>query len=234
MTTPYYSDEFVTLYLGDCLEVTEWLAAAVLVTDPPYGIRWSRGANSAAMGTKPRGRASHAHDGIAGDQSTEVRDGALAAWGDLPGVVFGSLYAAFPEEYVHVGIYEKPPDSGVVGSTLGLRRDIECLFFVGRWPRLPPLRGSVFRSRIASSGNPYSPAGRYGHPHAKPGDLMAELIDLSPPGVIADPFAGSGSTLVAAKALGRKAIGVELEERYCETSARRLSQGVLDLTGEAS
>jgi hypothetical protein len=74
------------------------------------------------------------------------------------------------------------------------------------------------------------------HPCPKPESLMRELVALfSDDGeTILDPFMGSGTTLVAAKRLGRKGIGIELEEKYCEIAARRLAQGALDLFGEAS
>lgn len=222
---PYYADDAVTLFLGDCREVTAWLEADVLVTDPPYGIGWKRGVNEA--------RGSKRHDGIANDSDTSARDEVLAMWGERPGVAFGSIAAPFPPGLRQVLIWHKPPDSGVVGSTTGYRRDIEAIFLTGEWPVVKVRHSAVLRSRQQNSGNPYSAAGRTGHPHAKPLDLMEQVIAAAPHGTIADPFAGSGSTLVAAKQLGRKAIGVELEERYCEITAKRLAQGVLDF-GEAS
>lgn len=217
VSTPYYSDSLVTLYHGTAEEVSEWLAADVLVTDPPYGIGWRKNENRKAK--------SRRHDGIANDTDTSVRDDALVAWGNKPGMVFGSLYAPFPADLKHICIYRKPPDAGVVGSTTGYRRDIEAIFLTGMWPHRDCLWSSVLTTRTASVGNPYAPAARYKHPHAKPLDVMETLVTACPPGVIADPFAGSGSTLVAARNLGRRAIGAELEERHCETIARRLDQG---------
>ena len=214
----YYSDESVTLYHGDCLTVTEWLTADVLVTDPPYGRNWRQGDLKG-----------YSHAGIANDHSTEVRDAALTLWGGVrPMVVFGDLMLAPPAGTKLVCIYAKPVNAGIRGAIGGIRRDAEAIYLGGRWSSGIGGRSSIFatrRTHVSQGG---------GHPHAKALDVLEDLITLAPAGVIADPFAGSGSTLVAAKQLGRHAIGVELEERYCEVAARRLSQGVLDFGGEAS
>lgn len=219
VSTPYYSEAHVTLYHGDCRDITEWHAADMLVTDPPYGIAWRRGEN--------KRRSSRSHDGIVGDGDTTARDAALAAMTGKPAVVFGSLYAPFPANLRQVLIYRKPPDVGVVGSITGFRRDIEAIFLVGPWPRCNAQWSSVLTSRAANIGGTSSPAGRTGHPHTKPLDIMETLIDVCPSGTICDPFSGSGATLIAARNLGRHAIGVEIEERYCEIIARRLDQRAL-------
>lgn len=211
--TLYYEDESVTLYLGDCLtEHREWLDADVLVTDPPYGIGWK-------IGNHPK-RGSVAHVGIQNDADTTVRDAALLAFGDKPGVIFGAWAQQVPDARQTL-VWRKPPDSGVIGSTTGYRRDVELIFLTGNHPKRSASRSSVFTTNTGM--------GSYlnGHPHAKPVALMESLIEWTE-GTIADPFAGSGSTLVAARNLGRKAIGVELEERYAEIIAKRLQQGAFD------
>jgi len=224
MNTPtiYYKDEHVELWHGDCRKTDAWLTADVLVTDPPYGRRWRQGRHWDANHTDDR------HVGISGDDDTGVRDAALALWGDRPAVAFGDLMLPPPAGTKLVGIYRKPPNAGTRGAIGGFRRDAEAIYLIGPWQSGLGGRSSVIATRARSQGNPSSPQGQYGHPHAKPLDVMSQLIEACPPGIVADPFAGSGSTLVAARNLGRRAIGVELEEPYCEVIAQRLSQGVLD------
>lgn len=128
-------------------------------------------------------------------------------------------------------VYDKGADAGFTGSVGGYRRNVEGIYLVGPgWGSGLGGRSAILRTGASAGGNL---ARKTGHPHTKPQDVMQTLIYHAPPGVIADPFAGSGSTLVAAKALGRKAIGVELDERYCEIAANRLRQDALDF-GEAS
>lgn len=213
----YYQDDHVTLLHGDCMEVTEWLAADVLVTDPPYGMAYDSG------WVKGRTRP------IANDATTVVRDSVLARWGaDRPWCMFGTWRHPEPDRTRQVLVWDKTdgvgPGMGDLNSAFGTSH--EEIYLGGPWRKRASRRGSVIRTSEAM-GNPSGLVARIGHPTPKPQALMEVLVSAST-GTVADPFAGSGSTLVAAKALGRRAIGVELEEKYCEIAAKRLSQGVLD------
>lgn len=220
----YYQDDYVTLYLGDCLERTAWLEADVLVTDPPYGIAWTprKGSYSAKSGNKYLVD----DDPIANDSSIEVRDKALALWGNKPAIVFGSWRADKPKSIENRLIWHK---AGMPPGPLNapFMSNDEEIYIIGKGfrPSAPPLR-----SVITTNEHRPTAVATTGHPTPKPIHLMELLIDRCPEGLLADPFAGSGATLVAAKNLGRKAIGVELEEKYCELIAKRLSQDTFDFS----
>ncbi|AXQ64126.1 DNA methylase [Mycobacterium phage KristaRAM] len=210
---PYYQDDQVTLYHGDCLEITEWLAADVLVTDPPYGMAF---VSSWTKQKRP----------VANDDNTIHRDNALEAWGEeKPAAVFGTWRVAKPPNVRQCLIWDKRgagPGMGDLTTAFGTSH--EEIYLIGHWVKRSTRRGSV----ITTESSPSDLTSRIGHPTPKPVGLMETIIAAAPEGVVADPFAGSGSTLVAARNLGRKAIGVELEERYCEIIARRLDQMCLD------
>lgn len=217
MSTPYYSDEFVTLYHGDSREITEWLDADVLVTDPPYGVAWMSGQTSRAADPVVKS--------IAGDETPAVRDSALAEWGDRPAVVFGSWRVPRPVGVKHLLIWHKATRKPGF-STAPWFPNHEDIYVIGSGFTGKPVASVITTTETRDGAN--GEVAKIGHPTPKPIRLMEQLIAKCPLGTVADPFAGSGSTLVAAKRLGRKAIGVELDESYCEIAAKRLSQGVLD------
>lgn len=218
---PYYEDDFVTLYHGDCLEQTQWLEADVLITDPPYGIEWKR---PAWWSGKPGGEV---HDGIKNDATTEVRDAVLEIWGNKAWVMFGSPLFP-PPKAKQCLVWHKPSNAGIFGTIAGYRRDWEPIYLGGDLGPSKAERSSILKTN-AESINAYL-NGR-GHPHSKPVDLIEQIIFNMPDGIIAEPFSGSGATLLAARNLGRKAIGVELEEKYCEIIATRLSQQAFNFEG---
>lgn len=210
--TPYYQDDSVTIYHGDYREVHAWLSADVLVTDPPYG-RAYQSNRSIYKGPSPA---------IAGDKGTAARDDALSSWLPRPALVFGSWQAPRPLNIRHLLVWDKGDCPGMGDLSLPFGNACEEVYVFGSgWTG--KRRSNVLRVQTLGAADSRRPD----HPTPKPIGLMELLIGYAPPGVIADPFMGSGSTLVAAKNLGRRAIGIEIEERYCEIAARRCAQDVL-------
>ena len=212
----------MTLYQGDGLIETAWHDADALVFDPPYGIDYNSGARREKLARS-----------IAGDKDTVVRDTAISDWRlrrgeDAPALVFGTWRIPRPDSTRALLVWDTKGANGMGDLSLPWKPSHQEIYVLGKG-----FKGR--RGTDVLSVAPVQSTARNGrlHPHQKPIPLMCELIDKCPPGVIADPTAGVGSTLVAAKKLGRRAIGVEIDEAYCETIANRLSQGVLDF-GDAA
>ena len=211
---PYYQDDFVTIYHGDCRELIKNFSSDLcIVTDPPYGISYSPNQNSSkAWGNKTFvGSVVVAGDGEPFSPEPFLRFDNVA--------LFGANHFAdrLPASSSWL-VWDKRD-----GMTSNDFADCELV-----WTNLSsPARlirhqwnGAL---RASEKGVPRV------HPTQKPEAVMRWVIERFPSATVLDPFMGSGTTLRAAKDLGRKAIGIEIEERYCEIAAQRMGQEVLDL-----
>lgn len=214
--TPYYQDEHVTLYLGDCREVLPTLPDVdVLLTDPPYGINLDPDYTRRTFGGGTR--APSGFKRITGD-AEPFNPSHLIGTAPLV-ILWGANNFA---ERLPVGRWlvwdkrEQTPSNQLA--------DVELAWC--------SKRGAARMFRHYWNGPVRaSERGYHVHPTQKPVALMAWVLDtLKVPvgALVLDPYCGSGPVLRAAKDTGRRAIGVEIDEAYCEVTARRLAQGVLD------
>lgn len=222
---PYYADELVTLYHGDARELLPSLEG-VVVTDPPYNVGY------------------HYRDG--GDnRPAEEYDELLRICVRTPSVV-----VAYPEITYRIaailGTLPKRCAAWVYPANTPRQFRQIAWFGIDGYPdrvkqeyRNPTdkriaeriARGEMARGydwrEIPQVKNVSSE--KTSHPCQNPVAVMSWMVAATDGDVIIDPFTGSGTTLVAAKELGRRCIGIELDEQYCEETAKRLSQGVLNL-----
>ena len=211
--TPYYEHAGITIYHGDCREILPSLKADVVVTDPPYGIgeKWT----TARMVNK-KGQSSRLW-GQGETWDTRPVEGLVELLSAYPSIVWGGNYYPFP-----------PMRGWLIWDKMQVFSGCEAEL---AWTNVVPAV-RVFRlSRLGAFRNHSDDIKQ--HPSQKPIELMLWCPSFVPEGAVLDPYMGSGTTLVAAKQLGRKAIGIEIEERYCEIAAKRLAQEVLPLEPEA-
>lgn len=232
---PYFEQDGITIYHGDCREVLPSLEAGsvdLIATDPPYGV---------AYVTSWRSRTDKLSVPVANDATLDVVGEAWplamnALADNRHWYAFASPRKIGEAEKLfggskHILAWDKG-DRGTVGDLeCGFGEAWEAIFYGmkgrralnGKRPR------TVIRYDWSGTMDPV-------HPTVKPIDLMSRIIGWSTSvgEIVLDPFMGSGPTLAAAKLTGRRAIGIELEERYCEIAANRLSQGVLFGTGGAA
>ena len=244
---PYYQDDAVMIYCCDCRDVMGELGTVDhIITDPPYSVdvhakQWIGKALTQAG--KPR--VSTAHSELGFDPLTNelrawfARQAAMSSrrwvliFSDLEGISDWKaelLQAGL--EYVRSCVWDKidsaPQFTG--DRPAASAEAIVCAHPSGRKRWNGGGKRNVYRSAVNGERGPKP------HPSTKPLALMKYLVaDFTDPmDAIIDPFMGSGTTLRAAKDLGRKAIGIEIEERYCEIAAKRMAQEVFDFAPEAA
>jgi site-specific DNA-methyltransferase (adenine-specific) len=211
----YFSDDYVAIAHADCRDILPSLLKVDLVlTDPPYGIDLDN--HGAFKGSVT----------VNGDKNTTLAD-SIIQWANtlsLTTAVFCSPDLPYAGIWNNRLVWHKA-GRGIGGDwTMCWLRDWELILV----KTYKPIK------RKTSSVLEFTPADCQYHKCEKPVDLLQYLIDqLSEnTATILDPFMGSGTTLRAAKNLGRKAIGIEIEERYAEIAARRMQQSVLPLEYE--
>lgn len=234
--TPYYESDGITIYHGDCRDVAESLSPGcvdLVLTDPPYGQAFVSGMRTATDLGAVRG------DGVRqGIRSVRrALNDLVPVYSDAAHFLVFCHWESWPDFYDNLShlfavrnalIWHK--DRGGMGDLRHeYAKDYEVILFGGR-SRAREIDGR--RDGTVIRGFPPVPGGAREHPTEKPVSLLQYFIGKHAPegGLVLDPFMGSGTTLVAAKNLGRRAIGIEIEERYCEIAAGRLSQGVFDLS----
>jgi site-specific DNA-methyltransferase (adenine-specific) len=223
LVTPYYEADGITIYHGDCREILPDMSPDALVTDPPYGV--NLGDHGGALDGRTdhvlvKGRYESYTDTPENFEAVVVPAIQMALAVVARGVVFcaGHMLWRLPQADAIGGVFLP---AAVCRCAWGYNSISHALLY-GKAPDLN-LGAKPIGIRSTERAEPN------GHPCPKPESWMAWAVDLvSRPGeVIIDPFMGSGTTLRAAKDLGRRAIGIELEEKYCEIAAKRLSQRVL-------
>lgn len=235
--TPYYEDEDVAIYHGDCNEIIPRLTDVdLVVTSPPY----NKGHQSGDYANMKDAYVDHG-DNMAEDDYVEWQKLTIRQLWDAVGPDGAIFYNHKPQ--IRDGAALLP--TRLLPADVTLRQIIiwdrrggmnwNASFFVPQHEWVLLVAHPEFRltNRSASAaGDVWDigiDQGTEGHPCAYPKGLPLRAIGATTATTILDPFMGSGTTLRAAKDLGRRAIGIEISERYCEIAATRLGQGVLDL-----
>ncbi len=228
----YYEDESVTLYHGDnrpLLTAMPDASVDLVLTDPPYSDKTHKNA------TTNRGTGfKHASKLVEFDSLTD--QDVRAAFVELGRVTRRWVVATM--EWRHVAAFDADPPEGLRLMRFGVwvKPDGMPQLTVDRpaqgWEALAYLHRVDVKPSWNGGGrhaNFTTPVARGDHPTQKPLPLVADLVRLfsNPGDLVLDPFAGSGTTLRAAKDEGRRAIGIELDERYCKVAAARLAQDCL-------